>query len=118
MTGSEEPLTAEEYEAQSPKLREKLIELYLPSDYNVQDQKVNDNNVLATYRGYCKFLLLDLANNPEFAGLGKNAMKKKASILAEKMLVRGKVCRTPHLDCRPKRLIFLSTLGLCCCNPR
>lgn len=90
LTGSEEPLTAEEYEAQSPKLREKLIELYLPSDYNVQDQKANDNNVLATYRGYCKFLLLDLANNPEFAGLGKNAMKKKASILAEKMLVRGK----------------------------
>lgn len=92
LTGSEEPMNGDEYEAMSPKLREKLIELYLPSDYNVQEQKATDNNVLATYRGYCKFLLLDLANNPEFAGLTKNAMKKKASLLAEKMLVRGKVC--------------------------
>ena len=99
LTDSPEPLTYEDYETQSSQIREKLMQLYFPTDYDVQKEKSSDSNVLATYQGYCKFLLLDLATSSQFNGLTRSAMKKKVSTIAEHMLMRGKVCQSLYYHC-------------------
>ena len=91
LVGSESPpTTAEEYATRIGELKERLFVSFLPSGYDFNEDIKKDNNALLTYRGYMKFLELDLATVFREKGMGKSAAKKYNSRVARGMIERGK----------------------------
>lgn len=91
LIGSERsPNAAEEYASRIEKLRERLFVSFRPHGYDFDDEIKKDNNALLTYRGYIKFLELDMVTFFREKGMGKSATRKHISKVARAMIERGK----------------------------
>ncbi|CAO1613211.1 unnamed protein product [Parajaminaea phylloscopi] len=88
--GRENPTSAAEYAQEIPGLRQRLIETYMPADYDFEVEIQRDANALATYRGYLRFLSSDLAQDARMVGLSKSAIKRQQALIARQMIQRGK----------------------------
>ena len=84
------PNTAEEYASRIGKLKELLFASFLPSGYDFDKDIKEDNNALLTYRGYIKFLEVDLATLFRDKGMSRSATRKHSSKVAREMIKRGK----------------------------
>jgi pyoverdine/dityrosine biosynthesis protein Dit1 len=88
-----EPLSEEEYLRDAPTFREKIYETFLPQDFDVDAFIGGEKDATLTYRGYLKFLELDLENALVMTGdMSKSQKKKGQEEIAKKMIRRGKVC--------------------------
>lgn len=90
LDGEVSPTTAEEYSSRVGDLKQRLFALFLPPGYNFDKEIESDNNALSTYRGYMKFLSLDLATFYSKKGMSKSAARKHSSKVARGMIERGK----------------------------
>ena len=84
------PNTAEEYASRTGQLKELLFASFLPAGYDFDKDIKENNNALLTYRGYIKFLDLDLATFFRDKGMSKSATRKHSSKVAREMIKRGK----------------------------
>ena len=71
-------------------LRRELQYRFLPRDINIDESIKKDEDTCLTYRGYLKFLSLDLADHPEVKGLSNKARDRYIAKVARQMLERGK----------------------------
>lgn len=69
--------------------RERLFTEWLPNGYCVDGEIKENPDALATYRGYCKFLALDMAATLKH--LSSNKRRTVCSNTAKQMIRRGKV---------------------------
>lgn len=91
LEGSESaPVTEQEYAKRVGDFKERLFKSYLPAGYDFDDDIKKDQNALLTYRGYIKFLSVDLATYFKSKGLSKSAIRKHSSKIARGMIERGK----------------------------
>lgn len=100
----------EKYQALAPLARQKLEETFGTADFDVDKFIKEDESARATYKGYIKFLTVDLAhtvlkpNGTTFSsgssdnsssvsstGSSKSALKRHAQKVAKQMMTRGKV---------------------------
>ena len=89
-------LTREEYLVHASCYRRELVAKYGPRDFNSRDAVRNDNDTCMTYRGYIKFLTLDLMYSKVSALTQsqtnpKKRYKEAIENIALKMIERGKV---------------------------
>ena len=87
-TSSKEPFNEEEYLEAAPSFRDEILTRYLPKDFDTDAYIANDVNATLTYRGYIKFLEIDLAH--QLVNETKSQMKKVYESTAKRMIVRGK----------------------------
>ena len=122
-------MNEDEYEEQAPLVRAELIAAYGDQTFDVADQIASNPNVKATYLGYIRFLMKDLAYSsvdgtssdsttssdsmadpyfpPSASGKesdsnsigSRRSQKKRASKVAKQMLFRGDVYLLLHLLC-------------------
>ncbi|KAL8833228.1 MAG: hypothetical protein Q9170_004392 [Blastenia crenularia] len=84
-----EPTTEADYLKDIPYIRERIIERYLPSGFDIETHLAKDTDATMTYRGYLKFLKIDLATqNGEKTS--KLQIKKTHEGIAKNMMARGK----------------------------
>ncbi|CAL3970609.1 unnamed protein product [Diplocarpon coronariae] len=89
-TGTEEAKTLDEYLATAGMYRDQMVAINTPVDFDVKTHLEQDPSALMTYRGYIKFLEMDLAHAEGREGLSKKGRKKLNEIIAKKMIARGK----------------------------
>ncbi|KAL1925117.1 uncharacterized protein VTP21DRAFT_4771 [Calcarisporiella thermophila] len=89
LMGEPVPQTEEQYVEQIGRTKARLLNEYLPEGYDFEKKIAEDPNALATYRGYLRFLALDLDEIMR-GEEGKTAQKKAQSIIAKEMIKRGK----------------------------
>lgn len=86
-----EATTMDEYVLKAPWYREQIMNKYLPVNFDVGAELIDDKNSLMTYRGYIKFLGADLKHSEDRQGLSRSQVKRMNEMTAKKMIVRGKV---------------------------
>jgi len=96
-----EPLSEVEYLRAAPRFRDELYRTYIPHNFDVDTYIANEKDALLTYRGYLKFLEIDLeeSNGPSCENMSKAQKKKSLENVAKMMIQRGKVstkCRGPR----------------------
>ncbi|MCJ1483472.1 hypothetical protein MMC06_003639 [Schaereria dolodes] len=84
----QEPLSEEDYLRDAPRFREALVQQHLPAGYDAEKQVNNDADTAITYKGYVKFLEIDLASNSD--SMTKAQKKENHEEIAKKMIMRGK----------------------------
>ena len=90
LIGSESPpCIAENNANRMEKFRDFLVS-FLPPGYDFDDHIKKDPNALETYRGYIKFLELDLEALLHAKDMSKNAAKRYRAQVARRMITRGK----------------------------
>jgi pyoverdine/dityrosine biosynthesis protein Dit1 len=65
--------------------------LFKPPEFDVARKIKEDNNVARVYRGFIKFLEMDMQENKYFAGFSRTARKKQFAEMAKVMILRGMV---------------------------
>ncbi|MCJ1248313.1 hypothetical protein MMC30_005530 [Trapelia coarctata] len=86
-----EPLSEEAYLRDAPRFRAELNRQYLPEGFDPDVQISKDADTMLTYRGYIKFLEIDLATaGQESKSVSKSQLKKNHEKVAKQMIVRGK----------------------------
>lgn len=101
------------YVANASNFRRALLNSFSRPDWSWEDARQSED-VCMTYRGYIKFLQLDLENvYPLKEDRTKSKYKKGIEYIARQMMARGDVSSVvlPYLT----GLIFL--LGICQCSP-
>jgi pyoverdine/dityrosine biosynthesis protein Dit1 len=95
-----EPLSEADYLRDAPRFRDELYKTYIPDKFDVNTYIANEKDALVTYRGYLKFLELDLEENsgPEFENMTKAERKKNLENVAKMMIQRGKVSMNAETD--------------------
>lgn len=98
-----EPLSEVEYLRDAPRFRDDLYRTYIPEDFDVDTYIANEKDAVLTYRGYLKFLEVDLEENNmhNIENLSRAQRKKSLEIVAKMMIQRGKVslnCKHPKLE--------------------
>ncbi|KAL1914280.1 uncharacterized protein VTP21DRAFT_9061 [Calcarisporiella thermophila] len=89
LIGEPVPQSEEQYIERIGHVKARLFNEYLPEDYDLEKNIQEDPNALATYRGYLRFLALDLKG--VLAGnMAKSAQKKAIKVIAKEMIRRGK----------------------------
>ena len=93
-----EPLTEAEYLRDAPRFRDELYQTYIPDDFDVDTHITIEKDALLTYRGYLKFLEVDLeeSNGSDVENSSRAQKKKNLEIVAKTMIQRGKVCKSPR----------------------
>ncbi|MCJ1248508.1 hypothetical protein MMC30_005726 [Trapelia coarctata] len=87
-----EPLTEAEYLRDAPRFRDELYRTYIPENFDVDTHIANEKDALLTYRGYLKFLEIDLEENngPDVENMSRAQRKTKLENVAKMMIQRGK----------------------------
>ncbi|KAI0860851.1 Pyoverdine/dityrosine biosynthesis protein-domain-containing protein [Xylaria cubensis] len=81
-------ITEEVYLSNVNKVRAEIVQHYLPAGFDVEKAIANDVDTTLTYRGYLRFLKLDLA--PQMIGESKAQNKSRREKVAKHMIVRGR----------------------------
>ena len=79
--------TCKEYCSLVKEWRNQLFTQWLPENYSVEKEIKTDQDALATYRGYCKFLALDMAKT--IKDLSSSKSRTICSSTAKEMIRRG-----------------------------
>lgn len=95
-----EPLSEADYLRDAPRFRDELYKTYIPDNFDVNTYIADEKDALVTYRGYLKFLELDLEENsgPDFENMTKAERKKNLENVAKMMIQRGKVSMKAETD--------------------
>lgn len=86
-----EPKNLEEYVTYAPMYRDRMAQEYMPKDFEVSKELESNPNALMTYRGYIKFLQMDLKHEETRQGLSGKQVKKMNEAVAKRMIERGAV---------------------------
>ncbi|CAG8983749.1 hypothetical protein HYALB_00009845 [Hymenoscyphus albidus] len=84
-----EPKSLEVYLENADWYRSTMVGRHLNKDFDVSHELKHHINALMTYRGYIKFLGVDLAHEPSRQGKSKSQVKKMNEKTAKKMIERG-----------------------------
>ncbi|KAF2842626.1 putative pyoverdine/dityrosine biosynthesis protein [Patellaria atrata CBS 101060] len=83
-------MSKELYEENAPTFRDQLVQRNVPDSFDPHKEIMSNEDAMATFRGYNKFLVKDLLLKPCFKGLSKTATKKRIEMIALQMITRGK----------------------------
>jgi len=95
-----EPLSEADYLRDAPRFRDELYKTYMPDNFDVGTYIAGEKDAFLTYRGYLKFLELDLEENNglKFENMTKAEKKKSLENVAKMMIQRGKVSMGAETD--------------------
>ena len=92
-----EPLSESDYVRDASTIRNEIYRRYMPQSFDVEAYIADDKDAMLTYRGYLKFLEVDLEKHPSISGSMSNAQAKKCQEqVAKDMMRRGKVSDHPQ----------------------
>ena len=119
-TGDIVDMSEDDYVVQAPKTREAFLATDI-GNWDVEEQIKTDEGTLRTYRGYLRFLKLDLESQqhlgvegdkggPSFQRLSRKAKEKVIGNIAKEMMGNGAVSVIPpHANVDPPALVLLCT---------
>ena len=89
-------MSESDYIRNAPAIRDAIYQKYIPKSFDVDAHIAGDRDAMLTFRGYLKFLEVDLEKDSSTSGsISKTQAKKCQEQVAKDMIRRGKVNGCP-----------------------